>query len=248
MPSAVKPRGREPSLGQHRHVAGGPVAEPEVGADHDGTACSTSTRMRSTNSSGDQAATSRVNGRASTASTPASLEQRGALLDRGQRRRGVVGSQHRHRVRVEGDGDDGQSALVGDLAGPGPRRAGARGARRRSCRPPRRCGRGRPGPRRVSARSARREDYRRRRSRRTRPRPGPARRAARRARGTRRPGRRRAAGPAGRGRARGRSGRRAACSSLRSTAGKHAARGVGDRHHRRSRSASVVEGAARRRA
>lgn len=41
-----------------------------------------------------------------------------ALLDRGQHARCVVGPQHGHRVRVEGDRHDGAAGdLVGDLTG-----------------------------------------------------------------------------------------------------------------------------------
>jgi hypothetical protein len=43
------------------------------------------------------------------------LEQLGAHLDGGQRRRRVLGTQHRHRVRVEGHRDHREPALVRDL-------------------------------------------------------------------------------------------------------------------------------------
>ena len=82
-------------------------------------ACSRSTRIRSTNSSGDQRG--HVGGeRQRQDVVGAGLRQQlGALLDRGQRDGRVVRAQHRHRVRVEGDRDDLEAALVGDLAGPG---------------------------------------------------------------------------------------------------------------------------------
>ena len=78
-----------------------------------------STRTSSTNRSGVQPATSRVNGSTQHASTPAaasSSARRSSVVSIGGR---VLGPEHRHRVRVEGDRHDRQRRARGrDLAGP----------------------------------------------------------------------------------------------------------------------------------
>ena len=70
------------------------------------------------NRSGDQAATSRSNGSASTWSTPAAASRSARASSDVEHDRRVLGPQHRHRVRVEGHRDQRQPAFVGDLAGP----------------------------------------------------------------------------------------------------------------------------------
>ena len=45
-------------------------------------------------------------------------EQQAATVDVGQGERGVLGPEHRHRVRVEGGRDDAEPVAVGQLAGP----------------------------------------------------------------------------------------------------------------------------------
>ena len=195
--------------------------------------------MRSTNSTGDQPATSSVNGRASTASAPACSRSAARSTIVVSVVRGVVGPQHRHRVRVEGDRDDRESALVGDGPGPGDHPTvaevhavevpdhhdrAAEVGRHVVGGPPDLHGRNTIGRRRLTdedgdgagpavARLVEREELARR-------------------------GEHRGQPGAGRGRAPGRTGRRVACSSSRSTEGKPRARGRRRSAAPRSRSAS----------
>ena len=114
MPSTTKPRVSPAS----RSVATSPAArlpKRKLAPTTTAAACSAPTSTRSMNSSGVQAAISRSNGSTSTASTPASAEQLGRRLDRVRVGRRVLGAQHRHRVRVEGDGHD-ASALPASAA------------------------------------------------------------------------------------------------------------------------------------
>ena len=122
MPSVTKSRpSRLPSagLGQYGHVTGGPVAEPEVGADHDGGGVQQVDQDAVDELLGGPAGHLAGEGQDEDRVRPGVGEECGSLVDRGEGRRCVVWPQHGHRVRVEGHRDDRQPALVGDLPGRG---------------------------------------------------------------------------------------------------------------------------------
>ena len=196
MPSAVKPC-RGPGLAQRRDVAGGPVAEAEVGADDDGRGVQRVDehpldellRRPGRRPRGRRAAPAR-------ASAPASREQLGAVA---RSMVSVVGACSGRSTAI-GCGSKvtattGSAALVGDLAGPGEHLAvpevdavevadhhdGAAEVGRDV---------GERAPDLHGAKTTRRAQHEDRDG------PGPARRAARRARGTPRRVRTRAVSPA----------------------------------------------------